>query len=76
MKESWDQIPIYKPRAIVDYNMYMLGVDLNDQLQQYYSIILFCERGCTLFHKCNEEYQLFVVHHLMEHGVPNLTSTP
>jgi len=36
--ESWEETKIPVPKPIVDYNMYMGGVVLCDQLIQYYSV--------------------------------------
>lgn len=38
MDGSWEETNIPVPKPIVDYNMYMGGVDLSDQLIQYYSV--------------------------------------
>lgn len=35
-KRTWDDKPIHKPAPIVDYNRYMGGVDLADQMVKYY----------------------------------------
>lgn len=40
--------PVYKPKAIIEYTSHMGGVDLSDQLMNYYN---FLRRGCKWWRK-------------------------
>ena len=47
-KDRTTDEPIYKPKAIIEYTQHMGGVDLSDQLMNYYH---FLRRGCKWWRK-------------------------
>lgn len=41
--------PVVKPNTIIDYCKYMGGVDVNDQICQYYEVLRKCVKGWKLY---------------------------
>jgi hypothetical protein len=67
--KSWEKVQIPQPQAIKDYNTYMGGVDLSDQLISYYTVRQKTLKYYkTLFFHCidiavTNSYILHIIHH-------------